>query len=310
MTAMTAATLDTLSGGRFRLGLGVSRPPGQRGLARRARSPSRWAAPASTSTSCGWPCGANRCVCRDALHAAAARRAGQGAQADHPPAAARPPDLPRGGGPEEPRAGRGDRRRLAGDLLQPGALGRPRRVGGDRRRRAGRGTDEEPLAGFDIAPSVPVCISDDVEAAAAADPPVRRPLHRRHGLAGAELLQPAGLPDGVRGGRGAGPGPLPGQGGTAMRRRPCPSSSSTRPRSSARGSGSATGSQRYADAGVGTLSVAPFAATLAGAAACRAHHGRAHGELACRCRPQTRPPQRKPPARPTPDATKPEKDLL
>ena len=35
-------------------------------------------------------------------------------------------------------------------------------------RRAGRGTAEAPLAGFDIAPSVPVCIADDVEAAAAA----------------------------------------------------------------------------------------------------------------------------------------------
>ena len=36
MTAMTAATLDTLSGGRFRLGLGRQRPPGVRGLARGA----------------------------------------------------------------------------------------------------------------------------------------------------------------------------------------------------------------------------------------------------------------------------------
>ena len=35
MTAMTAASLDVLTGGRFRLGLGVSGPTGVRGLARR-----------------------------------------------------------------------------------------------------------------------------------------------------------------------------------------------------------------------------------------------------------------------------------
>ena len=56
--------------------------------------------------------------------------------------------------------------------------------------------------GFDIAPSVPVVIADDVEAAADADPPLRGALHRRHGLAGAELLQPARRADGLRGGRG------------------------------------------------------------------------------------------------------------
>ena len=54
MTAMTAATLDTLSGGRFRLG-SACRAAGVRGLAR-AASPSRWPAPASTSTSSTWPC--------------------------------------------------------------------------------------------------------------------------------------------------------------------------------------------------------------------------------------------------------------
>ena len=52
MTAMTAATLDTLSGGRFRLGPRRLRAAGLRGLARRAVRPSRWPAPASTSTSC------------------------------------------------------------------------------------------------------------------------------------------------------------------------------------------------------------------------------------------------------------------
>ena len=130
MTAMTAATLDTLSGGRFRLGLGVSGPQvsegwhGVRfaeplGRTREYVDIVRMALRRETGLLPGTP-----------LHAAAARRAGQVAQADHPPAAARAPALPRGGGPEEPRAGRGDRRRLAGDLLQPGALGRPGRIRG------------------------------------------------------------------------------------------------------------------------------------------------------------------------------------
>ena len=50
-------------------------------------------------------------------------RARQAAEADHPPAAGRPPDLAGRRGPEERRPGRRDRRRLAADLLL--AEGRP-----------------------------------------------------------------------------------------------------------------------------------------------------------------------------------------
>ena len=52
MTAMTAATLDLLRGGRFLLGLGALGPAGGRGLARPALRQAARAARASTSRSC------------------------------------------------------------------------------------------------------------------------------------------------------------------------------------------------------------------------------------------------------------------
>ena len=87
MTAMTAATLDTLSGGRFRLGLGVSGPQvsegwhGVRfakplGRTREYVDIVRMALRRET-----------RALRRRALHAAAAGRPGQGAEAHRPPGA-------------------------------------------------------------------------------------------------------------------------------------------------------------------------------------------------------------------------------
>ena len=138
MTAMTAATLDTLSGGRFRLGLGVSGP----------------------QVSEGWhgvrfdkPLGRTREYV-DIVTTALRREPvayegehftlplpdgpGKALRLDRAPGARPHADLPRRGRAEEPRADRGDRRRLAGDLLQPRALRRAARPDAHGPRRAGR----------------------------------------------------------------------------------------------------------------------------------------------------------------------------
>ena len=159
MTAMTAATLDTLSGGRFRLGLGVSGPQVSEGwhgvrfdkpLARTreyvdivrlalAREPvaydgEHWTLPLPDGP-------------------------GKALQADRPPAARAHPDLPRRDRPEEPGADRRDRRRLAGDLLRARARRR------STLQHIERGPGARPgktLDGFDVVPTVPVVVGDDV----------------------------------------------------------------------------------------------------------------------------------------------------
>ena len=158
MTAMTAATLDTLSGGRFHLGLGVSGPQvseGWHGV--------RFAAPlARTREYVEVVRMALRRdqvrVCRGALHAAAARRPGQGAAAHHPPAARRPADLPRGGRAAEPAPGRRGGRRLARHLRVARALRRPaRRRCGPGARRPGPG--DAPTTRWPASTSWPPCRS-------------------------------------------------------------------------------------------------------------------------------------------------------
>jgi F420-dependent oxidoreductase-like protein len=166
MTAMTAATLDTLSGGRFRLGLGVSGP----------------------QVSEGWhgvpfaaPLGRTReyvDIVRMALRRDTVAYAGRHFTLPlpdgpgnalkltvHPPRAHLPIYLA-AVGPKNLE--------LAGEIADGwhAIFFSPEHSGGlvesvaTGRRRAGRGSDDDPLAGFDIAPSVPVVIGDDVQAAA------------------------------------------------------------------------------------------------------------------------------------------------
>ena len=168
MTAMTAATLDTLSGGRFRLGLGVSGPQvseGWHGV--------RFAAPlARTREYVDIVRMALRreTLSYDGRHFRLPLPDGPGKALKltvHPPrrdlpiylAAVGPRNLELTGeiadgwhaiffSPEH-----------SGDLVDSVRAGRVR---------AGRGTQEDPLDGFDVAPSVPVVVADDVQAAADA----------------------------------------------------------------------------------------------------------------------------------------------
>ncbi|GAB3081837.1 LLM class F420-dependent oxidoreductase [Pedococcus soli] len=168
MTSMTAATLDTLSGGRFRLGLGVSGPQvseGWHGV--------RFAAPLGRTRE--YVDIVRMALRRDTVsysgkHFTLPLPDGPGKALKltiHPPRT----DLPiylAAVGPKNLE--------LAGEVADGWhAIFFSPEHSGDQvasvvagRRRAGRGTDENPMAGFDIAPSVPVVVADDVEAAADA----------------------------------------------------------------------------------------------------------------------------------------------
>ena len=163
MTAMTAATIDQLSGGRMRLGIGSSGPQvaegwhGQR-FAQQLQRTREYVAVVRMAL-------ARERVefhGRDA-RAAAARRAGQGAEADDRARPGADPDLPGGDRPEEHGAGRGDRRRLDPDAL----LARARRPSRAPLLEEGAARVGRSLDGFDIAPTVNVLVTDDLDAARA-----------------------------------------------------------------------------------------------------------------------------------------------
>jgi F420-dependent oxidoreductase-like protein len=166
MTAMTAATLDTLSGGRFRLGLGVSGPQVSEG----------WHGVRFES-----PLGRTReyvdivrmalrreTVSHQGRHYTLPLPDGPGKALKltiHPPrtdipiylAAVGPKNLELAGEVADGWHAIFFSPEHSGDLVESVAAGR---------RRAGEGTEADPLEGFDIAPAVPVVIADDVQAAA------------------------------------------------------------------------------------------------------------------------------------------------
>lgn len=171
MTAMTAATLDTLSGGRFLLGLGVSGPQvseGWHGV--------RFAHPLARTREYVE-------IVRAALRRESVAYAGEHFTLPlpdgpgkalrltiHPPR----PDLPIYLAAVGPR-----NLALAGEVadgwlavfLSPehcaDHLGTVRSA----RAAAGRGTAQDPLAGFDVVATVPVVVTDDLEAGRAAVAP-------------------------------------------------------------------------------------------------------------------------------------------
>lgn len=169
LTAMTAATLDTLSGGRFRLGLGVSGPQVSEG----------WHGVRFTA-----PLGRTRdyvAIVRTALRREPVRHAGEHLTLPLPDGPGRAlrltippprPDLPIYLGAVGPR-----NLDLAGEIadgwlaifLSPEYAAEPLAAIRAGRERAGR-AGPDPLAGFDVAPTVPLVVGEDLEACAA---PVR-----------------------------------------------------------------------------------------------------------------------------------------
>ena len=166
MTAMTAATLDTLSGGRFRLGLGVSGPQvseGWHGV--------RFEAPLGRTRE--YVDIVRKALRRETVsyqgrHFTLPLPDGPGKALKltiHPPrtdlpiylAAVGPKNLELAGEVADGWHAIFFSPEHSGDLVESVRTGR---------RRAGKGSEADPLEGFDIAPAVPVVVDDDVQRAA------------------------------------------------------------------------------------------------------------------------------------------------
>ena len=167
MTAMTAATLDGMSGGRFRLGLGAVRTAGRRGLARSAVRQAARARRASTSRSCARSCEREQPLEHHGEHydipytGPGATGLGKPLKIIVHPRRADIPIYLAAIGPKNVAARGRDRRRLAADLL----LAVPREGGVRRRarRRLRRRAAARASTAFDVAPTVTVIVGDDPE---------------------------------------------------------------------------------------------------------------------------------------------------
>ena len=207
MTAMTAATLDQLSGGRMLLGIGSSGPQvaegwhGQRFAKQLLRTREYIAV-------------VRKALARErlefdgeTLELPLPDGPGQGAQAHDRAGAGADPDLPGRDRPEEHDAGGRDRRRLDPDAVLARARRRvpPAARGGLR-----QGRQRQVLRRLRHRPQRQRVRLRRPRVRARRDAPLRRALRRRHGLAQAELLQRARAALRLRGRRARGPGPLPG----------------------------------------------------------------------------------------------------
>ena len=106
MTAMTAATIDQLSGGRMILGLGASGPQVSEGWHGQRVRPGSCSARASTSTSCAWPCDASGwCTAERRWSCRLPDGPGKPLEADDRASAGADPDLPCGDRAAQYRAG-------------------------------------------------------------------------------------------------------------------------------------------------------------------------------------------------------------
>ena len=220
-TAMAAATLDVLTGGRFRLGLGVSGPqvsegwygvPFPRAAAPHARvrgDRAHGPGPRGPLEHDG-ESGRSRCP-RPGQAAQAAGQAGAGAAAD----------LPRRDRPEGGRAGGRDRRRLAAVPARPARAGRRCSTRCARAREsAGRSLEE-----IDIAPVVPVAVDEDLDAARNAVAPWLAFYLGAMGAQGQELLRRARrAPRATATSAREVPGAVPGRRPDGRRRRASPTS--------------------------------------------------------------------------------------